>query len=602
MRKKIYLALATLLVVILCSATWYANSFAVSAASSNMPSAGTPNLKVIDISQWNDSVSTSSDDINFPLLKTQVDAVYIRAFGNSYGVPYIDMQADRYAKSAQNVNLLYGFYYYYIPKLDLTAARAEAQAYYNFVKNYAYSCVPALDVEKNPDNLSKADLAASVQAFADEFKALSGFDMMIYSYPDFVKENFDPANNWIAYKLWIAHYAVSAPMEGLSSAWKWPQSKWCWERWDMWQYTQTGTLSSIPSSAGGQLDISYATDNILLSTPVSLTILDSPSATQVNGGDILISGWALSHSGVSRVDIYADDFRWVGSTSNMFERPDVQQIINSNGRYNDGLHSGFAYVVDASFFTVGQHTLKIAVINRNGSVDWLLYSFAVGPESQIYLDSPSSDAINGGDIKVSGWAVSHAEISRVDIYVDDNRWIGSTSQMKERGDVNQIINSSGLYKDALHSGFSYTIDASLLTPGTHVIRVAAISKDGSAQWAVKQFTVGPESQICIDSPSSDVINGGDVTVSGWAVSHAAISRVDIYVDDNRWIGSTSQMTERGDVNQIINSSGLYKDALHSGFSYTIDASLLTPGTHVIRVAAISKDGSAQWIERSIIVD
>ena len=594
MRKKLKYLLFTLTVVMLCT---FASYFTVAAATT-MPSAGTANLTVVDISQWNDSVTSSSDDINFSLLKTQVDAVYIRAYGNSNGVPYIDMQAVRYAKSAQDANLLYGFYYYYIPKADLADARAQAQAYYSFVKSFAYSCVPVLDVEENPNNLSKADLAALVRAFADQFKALSGFDLMIYSYPDFVAHNFDPALNWTLYKLWIAHYNVSAPMDGISTSWM-PNSKWCWERWDMWQYTSTGTLSSIPNSSGGRLDISLATDNILLSTPAAMTNLDLPTATGVNGGDITISGWALSHSGVSRVDVYADDFRWVGSTANMYGRPDVQQAVNGNGRYNDGLHSGFSYTVDASFFTVGQHTLKVAVINRNGTVNWLFYNFSVGPDSGMCLDSPQSVNYNG-DITVSGWAVSHAAISRVDIYVDDNRWIGSTPNMYERSDVNSIINSQGQYKDALHSGFSYTIDASLLTTGTHVIRVAAISKDGSAQWAVREFNVGPEPQICLDSPTSNV-NYGDIAVSGWAVSHAAISRVDIYVDDNRWIGSTPNMYERSDVNSIINSQGQYKDALHSGFSYTIDASLLTTGTHVIKVAAISKDGSVQWAVREFNV-
>jgi len=205
----------TIATVLLCAVA----SFASVVAVSTMPSAGTANLKVVDISQWNDSITSADDNINFALLKTQVDAVYIRAYGNSNGVSYIDKQAASYAKSSQDANLLYGFYYYYIPKADIADAKLQAQAYYNFVKNYAYSCVPMLDVEDNSNNLTKAELAASVQAFADQFKALSGFSLMIYSYPDFMVHNFDPAQNWTRYKLWIAHYNVSAPMEGISSTW-----------------------------------------------------------------------------------------------------------------------------------------------------------------------------------------------------------------------------------------------------------------------------------------------------------------------------------------------------------------------------------------------
>jgi GH25 family lysozyme M1 (1,4-beta-N-acetylmuramidase) len=598
MRKKIYLVLAALLVITICTGTWYANSFSVTAAASTMPAAGTANLTVIDISQWNDSVTTTTDDINFPLLKTQVDAVYIRAFGNNATGQYVDFQANNYAKSAQKVNLLYGFYYYYLPKLDPEAAKAEAQAYYAFVKNYAYSCMPALDVEENPNNLTKSELAASVKAFADEFKRLSGFDIMIYSYPYFMMQNFDASDNWIAYHLWLAHYGVSAPMEGISSTWM-PSSKWCWERWDMWQYSSTGILSSVPNSASGRLDINHATDNILLSTPKALSNIESPSGTGVNGGDININGWALSHSGVDHIDIYADDARWIGTTSDIYERPDVQAAMNGNGRYNDGLHSGFSYTVDASLFTVGEHILKIGVVNRNESVDWINYKFRVGPDPLMNLESPAS--INyGGDVNVSGWAVSHAGISRVDIYMDDNIWIGSTANIYARSDVNSAVNAAGLYKDGLHSGFSYTIDASQLTVGSHTIRVAAISKDGSAQWTYRKFSVGTNPQMNLESPVTTK-KYGDVNVAGWAVSYSGVSRVDIYVDNNRYIGSTSNIYARSDVNTAINSTGQYKDALHCGFSYTIDASQLTVGTHVIRVAAISKDGSVQWVNRNFTV-
>jgi len=73
------------------------------------------------------------------------------------------------------------------------------------------------------------------------------------------------------------------------------------------------------------------------------------------------------------------------------------------------------------------------------------------------------------------------------------------------------------------------------------------------------------------------------------------------VDDNQWVGSTPNMYERSDVNSIINSQGQYKDGLHSGFSYTIGANILSVGTHVIRAAAISRDGTAQWIEKTITV-
>jgi len=275
MRKNRKLILTLLPVIaalftISCMIYFYPSSVSAN-PQTTMPSYGAANLRVVDISQYNDSVTSSSDNINFTLLKTQVDAVYIRALGNAGSGLYIDKQAANYAAAAQANDLKFGFYLYFVPTASSDDTKSQARSYYNFIKNYSYSCIPALDVENNDNGLTKAQLAASVKIFADEFKALSGLDLMIYTYPYFMSENFDTSFNWSAYKLWIAHYNVSQPMEGISSTWM-PSSKWCWSYWDMWQFTSTGTLSSIPNSSDGHLDISYATDNILLAAPTSAEI------------------------------------------------------------------------------------------------------------------------------------------------------------------------------------------------------------------------------------------------------------------------------------------------------------------------------------------
>ena len=262
-KNKIFSALLVSVLAILTassSLTFYSQS--VNAASS-MPASGTANLNVVDISSWNDSVTSADDNIDFAALKNQVDAVYIRSFSHANSILSVDVQAVNFASCAQSVKLKYGFYYYYIPTADPADAKAQADIFYNFVKNYDYDLVPVLDVEDNTAALSKTDFAAAIKSFNDEFKALSGIDVMIYSYPWFMKGNFDPSFNWNAYKLWIANYGVDAPMADISSSWM-PENIWCWSDWDMWQYTSTASLSSVPKSSGGYLDMSYATDNILL--------------------------------------------------------------------------------------------------------------------------------------------------------------------------------------------------------------------------------------------------------------------------------------------------------------------------------------------------
>ncbi len=238
----------------------------VDAAANIMRPSDSPDYRVVDISQYNDSIQTNKDNIDFATLKTQVDAVYIRSYSHANNVFNVDMQAVKYAKSAKTVDLKYGFYFYFLPTANLEDAKTQAHLFYDFIKDYSYSLVPVLDVEDNTYNISKPQLAASVKAFTDEFTALSGQSVMIYTFPYFMKNNFDTSFKWSQYKLWIAHYDVSAPMEGISTTWM-PESLWCWSRWDMWQYTSKGVLSSVPNSSGGALDLSYATKNIFLSIP-----------------------------------------------------------------------------------------------------------------------------------------------------------------------------------------------------------------------------------------------------------------------------------------------------------------------------------------------
>lgn len=74
--------------------------------------------------------------------------------------------------------------------------------------------------------------------------------------------------------------------------------------------------------------------------------------------------------------------------------------MNSNGRYNDGLHSGFSLTVEAGFFSNDKHTLRVAVINRNGTVNWFTYDFTYAQvEYQSHVqDVGWQDWVRDGDV------------------------------------------------------------------------------------------------------------------------------------------------------------------------------------------------------------
>jgi hypothetical protein len=210
----------------------------------------------------------------------------------------------------------------------------------------------------------------------------------------------------------------------------------------------------------------------------------------------------------SRVDVYSEKITWVGSAS--------------------ATDNTFTFELEPTYFTAGWHTLKFAAVQDNGTASWTTFTFLVGPPSRMSIDSPSIYGTAYGDITVQGWAISHAGISRVDIYADDGPLLGSVDKFSERSDVNALYNKAGKYIGALNSGYAYTIADGRLSVGTHVIRVEAIGNDGSVQKISRTFYAGgtlpsypaplPDNSISVNYQS----HIQDVGWQGW-VSNGIVS-------------------------------------------------------------------------------
>lgn len=234
MKKSIF---GGVLAFALTAAISIVGGFGAAAAGTAMNSNGTANLKVADISHYQ-TVS------NWAQAASNLDAIYIKA---TEGATWTDPKYSSFASSAQSVNLDYGFYHYFWPYPDTSSAVAQADYFYNAIKGYSYTCVPALDVEIT-NGMTKAQITADINSFAAEFKRLSGHDIMIYTNSNFIDANF--GSSLSAFKLWVANYNSGGPQ--VSSV---------WSQWTMWQYTENGTVSGI----GSGIDCNKATDSILLS-------------------------------------------------------------------------------------------------------------------------------------------------------------------------------------------------------------------------------------------------------------------------------------------------------------------------------------------------
>ncbi len=242
--KRIIISCAMTLVLLMTLIT-SGGLTAFAATSAMVPVGGSANIRAADISHWN----TVTDWV---AVKSNLDAIYIKA---TEGSSITDPSAAANANGALSVGLTFGFYEVFSPKsngtnANTTDASAQADYFYNFIKQYPYSCVPVLDLEGNY-SLLPSQVTADVKAFATEFKTLSGQSIMIYCDPTTADTYLD--SSLVSYRLWLANPGNS------------PDDTNVWHKYIMWQNNiTTGTVEGISLN----VDLDKATTGIFIAPTV----------------------------------------------------------------------------------------------------------------------------------------------------------------------------------------------------------------------------------------------------------------------------------------------------------------------------------------------
>lgn len=209
-------------------------------------------IKGIDISNHQPSV-------DFNALKNSVQVVIMKA---TEGVTYKDPLLESHYQKAKEVGFPVGFYHF---MSENTSPSQQAEAFYNAIKDKQYEILPCLDIETNNQNRGASQITDRCLEFLNRFKELSGVDCMIYTGGYFGRDNLDSRIK--GYKVWIAHYGVSTPMEtGFSNV-------------VGHQYTSSGNVHGI----NGNVDLNNFTEGIYISG--QQTIVDKPRQ------EIDFNGW-----------------------------------------------------------------------------------------------------------------------------------------------------------------------------------------------------------------------------------------------------------------------------------------------------------------------
>ena len=371
----------------------------------------------------------------------------------------------------------------------------------------------------------------------------------------------------------------------------------------------SGTHSITVTATDTGNTIVQRTTSIVVGPPV--TTIDQVAADSKGDGGWTVAGWSIASSGIASNTIYIDK-----GTANEKQYPaafgprsDVQQKIYPNGDYPNGQNCGFSVTIPAADLTVGAHTVTVAANANDGSTQLTTRNFVVGPASITTIDGPTDQSALAGVMTVTGWALNHAGINRVDAYLYRGNTpisIGTVwaKDMTDRTDVAGAYAQAG-YLGLNAAGYTIQYDTSALPAGNYTLAVAGVGNDGNAQWALKSLTLGAlPAHTCIDAPANNAyVTGQNFTISGWALNSSGIQRVDIYAYDHsstpHKLGSVlaKGMTSRADVAGAFPAYG----TLNSGYNLSVSTSGLPAGTYNLAVAGIGNDGSVQWASRPITV-
>ena len=234
----------------------------------------------VDINEYTQSVQ-------FDILATKVDFLYLRASGSATGNFRVDKKFVDFAKSSRSYGIPVGAYHFSLPSYDLTDADRQCDDFINtlqdgFGSNDYGDLFPVIDVEAPLDkSISTKTLIEWIDRFRKRFEKKTRRRLMIYTGTNFIEfyNNFYIPGRGYPLKnmpLWIAMYTK------IKINPEFPPNVGGWTRWRIWQYSEDQNVAGI----GNPVDANWGPNNVdLLTQPDVVTGLQS----KFENGNISVS-------------------------------------------------------------------------------------------------------------------------------------------------------------------------------------------------------------------------------------------------------------------------------------------------------------------------
>jgi lysozyme len=276
-----------------------------------------------DKSLFGIDINEYSQGVDFTVLATTIDFLYLRSSGSATGRFRVDRKFLEFARNARSMKIPVGAYHFGVPSYDLTTADSQCDDFINILqdafgeKDYG-DLFPVLDVETPTDkSISTQALINWIERFKIRFEKKTRRRLMLYTGVFFVEiyNNFFIPNKGYPLKnmiLWIAYYTAisgNAPV---------PPDVGGWTRWRVWQYSESATVAGVTS----KVDANWGPNSIdLLTQPRNVSGL----TVSRKGNTLNISWRKNTDTDLVGYNIFANNY-WIGTV----DAKDTSFSINTN--------------------------------------------------------------------------------------------------------------------------------------------------------------------------------------------------------------------------------------------------------------------------------
>jgi hypothetical protein len=358
-------------------------------------------------------------------------------------------------------------------------------------------------------------------------------------------------------------------------------------------FPSAGSYTLAATSTG----LTGATSGTIVIAGLPAVSIDAPAAGSTLVGTVTLSGWALDSAtgigtAIKSVQVSVDGAP-IGNATYSLPRPEV--CTTYPGRPGCP-NVGFSYQLNSVALSNGTHTITVSATNSDATPQTGSASVAVtvaNPQIQVLpplvVIDPVSTAVAPAMQTVTGYAVGRAAgtIAKVQVSIDNNPAVSATYGLPRPDACSAAPAPSG----CPNIGFSYSLDPSTLSAGSHKITVTATDQWGNSSSSTTTLGSGdPPSTftVAIESPHPSAAVSGLVTVSGWAVNltHYAVQSVQVKLDGTV-MGAATYGQSRPDVCAIYSAAA---NCPNVGFTYQLNTAALGGGTHTLTVTAADASG------------